>query len=94
MGKEDDVIKFRRGLAIEWYNKNPVLAPGEPGYEEDTGLMKVGDGVSHWTTLDYFMEDVVTPVDELIEEHVESPHPHPAYDDGPSLTLLYLNAKV
>ena len=26
--------------------------------------------------------------------HVNSPTPHPAYDDGPSLMLLYQNAKV
>ncbi len=28
------------------------------------------------------------------ERHVESLTPHPVYDDGPSLTLLYENAKV
>lgn len=30
----------------------------------------------------------------LLTEHVNSETPHPVYDDGPSLTLLYANAKV
>lgn len=29
-----------------------------------------------------------------LQDHVDSPLPHPVYDDGPSLTLLYENAKV
>lgn len=29
-----------------------------------------------------------------ITEHIEDPSPHPAYDEGPSLVLLYENAKV
>lgn len=27
-------------------------------------------------------------------EHIDSELPHPVYDDGPSLTLIYENAKV
>lgn len=33
-------------------------------------------------------------VEEQIQEHIDSPTPHPIYDDGPSLELLYENAKV
>jgi hypothetical protein len=29
-----------------------------------------------------------------LQNHVDSPLPHPVYDDGPSLLLLYENAKV
>jgi hypothetical protein len=29
-----------------------------------------------------------------LNEHVNSETPHPVYDDGPSLALLYENAKV
>lgn len=29
-----------------------------------------------------------------LQEHIDSETPHPVYDDGPSLTLLYTNAKV
>jgi hypothetical protein len=46
-------IQFRRGTASEWTAANPVLASGEPGFEEDTGKTKVGNGVSPWDVLPY-----------------------------------------
>lgn len=47
-------LEFRRGTAAAWNAANPVLASGEPGYETDTGKLKVGDGATAWTTLPYF----------------------------------------
>lgn len=38
--------------------------------------------------------NVAGQIDSAIFTHVEDPTPHPAYDDGPSLMLLYQNAKV
>ena len=46
-------IKFRRDTAAAWTQANPVLAQGEPGFEHDTGLLKIGDGETVWTNLDY-----------------------------------------
>jgi hypothetical protein len=46
-------IQLRRGTAAEWAAYNPILASGEPGYEEDTGLQKVGNGILPWSSLDY-----------------------------------------
>ena len=46
-------IKFRRDTAAAWTQANPVLAQGEPGFEHDTGLWKIGDGATAWTSLDY-----------------------------------------
>jgi hypothetical protein len=46
-------IKFRRDTAAAWTQANPVLAQGEPGFEHDTGLLKIGDGETTWTQLDY-----------------------------------------
>lgn len=46
-------IQIRRGTAAEWTAANPVLANGEPAYEEDTGLQKIGDGVTTWNLLGY-----------------------------------------
>lgn len=102
------VFKLRRALAIEWAAKNPVLADGEPGYEKDTQLLKIGDGFTPWQDLEH-----VTPtgyiqglIDEALAEigagtgsaellaHISDTTPHPEYDDGPSLLLLYENAKV
>jgi hypothetical protein len=46
-------IQFRRGTAAQWTSYNPVLFIGEFGYETDTRLFKVGDGVTNWNGLSY-----------------------------------------
>jgi hypothetical protein len=46
-------IKFRRDTAAAWTQANPTLAQGEPGFEHDTGLLKIGDGATPWVNLDY-----------------------------------------
>jgi hypothetical protein len=46
-------IKFRRDTASAWTDANPTLAQGEPGFEYDTGLLKIGDGDTEWVDLDY-----------------------------------------
>lgn len=47
-------IQLRRGTATEWTLRDTLLLPGEVGYETDTGLQKVGDGVTRWTQLPYW----------------------------------------
>jgi hypothetical protein len=49
----DTTIKLRRGTASAWTTANPTLAAGEPGFETDTGKLKVGDGATSWTGLAY-----------------------------------------
>lgn len=46
-------IKFRRDTAATWTEVNPVLAQGEPGFEHNTGRLKIGDGVTEWDSLAY-----------------------------------------
>jgi hypothetical protein len=46
-------IQLARGTAAAWTASNPVLLAGEAGWESDTGQMKVGDGVTYWTSLPY-----------------------------------------
>ena len=46
-------FQFKRGLASAWTNVNPILAAAEPGYELDTGKLKIGDGSTAWNDLDY-----------------------------------------
>lgn len=87
-------ITLHRGLASEWAAKNPVLYPAEPGFEKDTGKFKIGDGLTHWLDLPYFVPDRESSVLEELQAHIDSLTPHPVYDDGPSLFLLYENAKV
>jgi hypothetical protein len=45
-------MKQRRGTAAEWASQNPVLDDGEIGFETDTKVIKIGDGVSVWDALE------------------------------------------
>ena len=49
-------IQLKRGKAATWLALDPVLAYGEPGFEGDTGRLKIGDGVTKWSQLKYFGE--------------------------------------
>lgn len=98
-------IKFRRGTAASWTTANPILRPGEPGHETDTGRYKIGDGFTRWLDLPAFLNEEAVramlsgvgtggePPSNLLE-HALHPTPHVAYDEGPSFALLYENAKV
>ena len=46
-------IQLRNGTAAQWTSANPILAAGELGVETDTLMFKVGNGVTHWTSLTY-----------------------------------------
>jgi hypothetical protein len=46
-------IQFRRDPKATWAAVNPTLSGGEPGFEIDTKLGKVGDGVTPWNDLKY-----------------------------------------
>ena len=51
-----DLIQLRRDTAANWTSANPTLSQGEQGYETDTGKMKIGDGSTAWSSLDYFVD--------------------------------------
>lgn len=91
------LIEFRqlRGTQARWAEKNPVLDETEIGYEKDTGRFKMGDGVTPWSELLYFTPSSPDgPTSQELLDHINNLTPHPEYDDGPSLALLYENAKV
>ena len=50
-------IKFKRGTAQEWLGSavpsGIILSLGEPGFEKDTGKLKIGDGFTPWAQLPY-----------------------------------------
>lgn len=50
------VYQIRRDTAANWTAANPTLLEGEWALETDTKLTKLGDGVTAWNSLDYFME--------------------------------------
>ena len=46
-------IQMRRDTAANWTSEDPTLASGEWGLETDTDKMKIGDGSTSWSSLDY-----------------------------------------
>ena len=54
---------LRRGLSTEWSSVNPVLKTGEPGFEIDTGKLKIGrDGLA-WNDLEYYGDNAHVKAD-------------------------------
>lgn len=53
MGATNSKIQLRRDTAANWSTYNPTLSAGEPGFETDTGKLKIGDGRNSWSSLDY-----------------------------------------
>lgn len=92
-------IQLRRGSTAFWASENPILRLGEPGVEMHPGQpakLKIGDGNTPWNELPYSPTGGADiPVDQgSLADHINAALPHPVYDDGPSLALLYENAKV
>ena len=48
-------IQLKRGVAANWTLVNPTLADGEIGIETDTRKLKIGDGVTAWNSLAYYV---------------------------------------
>lgn len=94
-------IRLRRAWASDWARVNPILRDGEPGFDKTANMLKIGDGETPWTELKYLTPPdsgvIITgdvAIDSVMASHVNDQTPHPVYDDGPSLVLLYQNAKV
>jgi len=50
---EIDVV-VRRDTAARWEEVNPVLDADEIGYETDTDIFRVGDGIRQWVDLNQY----------------------------------------
>ena len=61
-------MQQKRGTASRWTSTNPILLAGELGVETDTNKMKVGDGTTAWTNLDY----VTTDTKQVAYTHVQN----------------------
>jgi Major tropism determinant N-terminal domain len=46
-------MQFKRNTAAGWTTSNPILAANEFGWESNTNLFKIGNGVTRWTGLPY-----------------------------------------
>lgn len=47
------ILRHRRDTAANWTAEDPTLYDGQLGWETDTGLCKLGDGTTAWTSLRY-----------------------------------------
>lgn len=54
---QSEIVANRIGPSSVWENENPILKSSELGYESDTGLFKLGDGVTSWDALPYFISE-------------------------------------
>jgi hypothetical protein len=80
-------IQFRRGTTAEWASANPILGLGEPGLDRTLGQIKLGDGVTHWDSLEWstFSADQMQQLAELLESGVN-------VNDGIMTTVLETDA--
>jgi hypothetical protein len=63
-------IQMRRGTTSEWNSANPTLNEGEIGYNSTLGQIKVGDGSSLWSELDYLVSS--GSLDTSLGNYIES----------------------
>lgn len=53
-------VSQRSNTQQGWIDQNPILAAGEIGIESDTTQIKIGNGISSWSALPYWMDEGVT----------------------------------
>ena len=71
---------FKRGKAASWAAQNLILGPGEPGFELDTGKLKVGNGITPWNELPYITDNIVLPAEVVKYLGSVNKLPEVAYD--------------
>ena len=69
-------FQFKRGLSADLERVNPIIAPGEPVWAVDTGVLKIGSSEEKtWNELKAISdlrinsEDVEAAVNKYLEEH-------------------------
>lgn len=75
-------IKLRRDTAANWLLEDPILGAGEPGFELVTGKLKIGDGTSLWSALDYIVAEPDGSIDLGAVDKNLLPATDNAYDLG------------
>ena len=63
------IIQVRRATEAEWIEHDPILRLGEPALSTDVYKVKMGDGKSRWSKLDYLGEREYNIIMEYIDEH-------------------------
>lgn len=60
------LIRLRRGTTAQWAATSSILKLGEPGYDTDLKVLKIGDGVSGWTSLNPIAGQTNEQVQDLV----------------------------
>jgi hypothetical protein len=97
-------FKLRRGTAVQWTAKNPILQDGEPGIESDTKKFKIGDGIHLWSQLPYYLSqdammiyinEALATADPISPDQIDVIVDRVAEQfEIPDLTLVWENAKA
>lgn len=88
------IFQFKRGKAKDWVKLNPVLLEGEPGFELDTGKLKIGDGHTAWNNLRYQNETYQLSVDgESLVLNSEEKISLKGYEEAKQGQMLVKDAK-
>lgn len=69
-------FKLRRGSSEAWDKNNPILAYGEPGFDKDQYIFKIGDGSKNWRDLKPIGAITDEDIDARVEIHNESTVAH------------------
>lgn len=98
------IFKLRRATEAEWEEKNPILALGEPGFAYDVYGLKIGNGETSWSELEYIgitinqlmeflstveVEDLADGADYAKKEYVDQKFENLIIDCGTSTTVLW-----
>lgn len=59
-------MQFRRGTAARLAEVNEILLAGQPGFETDTGQVKVGNGTDRWVGLPYIGEGLTVNAGDVV----------------------------
>lgn len=54
-------IQVRRDTSANWKSKKTILGDGEIGYDTTHKITKIGDGITAWMDLDYFVMQPTPP---------------------------------
>ena len=70
--KINHIYHFKRGTSEKWKETNLVLDEGEPGFEIDTGKLKIGNGKTRWNTLPYIADIDKVVLNTEIKEAIKN----------------------
>lgn len=82
------IIQLRRGAEAEWISKDPILVKGEPAYSTDINKLKIGDGIHHWSELEYIGTDYLAGNGIVIDEYNTISLDELIIDCGTSTTVI------